>query len=88
MNLLHLPHRRQSVFAPAEPDPFACHCVVHHPVTVAERELVGDLWLLALIDGDEDRAGYLRTQLATICPAAQVCGCGRPVHEHNEMRAA
>jgi hypothetical protein len=45
--------------------------VIHHPVTPEEREQVTDLWLLALIAGDEDRAGYIRTQLATICPTVK-----------------
>lgn len=88
---IHLLPRRRRQFSVPAPGPTACHCVVHHPATAAERELVTDQWLLALIDGDTDRTNYLRTQLSTVCPAALVmcqCGCGRPVHEHDEMRAA
>lgn len=55
--------------------------------------LIVDAWLLALWDGNADRAGYLRTQLSTICPTVMSglkchCGCGNPPGQHNEMRAA
>lgn len=81
VSLLHRRPARHR-FVPAAPDPNACHCVVRHPATVEERVLVVDAWLLALWAGDVDRAGYLRTQLSTICPAAM------SQSEHNEMRAA
>jgi hypothetical protein len=91
VSLLH--RRPPRPFAAPAPDPSACHCVVRHPATVEERVLVVDAWLLALWAGEGDRAGYLRTQLSTICPAVMSgpkchCGCGNPPGQHNEMRAA
>ena len=91
---LHLRPRRPSA-APA-PDPNACHCVIPHPLTAAERERVDLAQVRARCLGDTVLAGRLVLRLSTPCRTAGAvchCGCGRPPGQHNpqttsELRSA
>jgi hypothetical protein len=64
--------------AKAAPAPSGCRCTVRHPATAEEREQIRDAIVLALLDDDQDRVGYLQLRLG-IC---------RTNSQHNQTRSA
>lgn len=94
MTLRLLQRRPRHLSAVAPTNPCACHCVIPHPLTAAERERVDLAQVRARRLGQTYRADRLALQLSTPCRTAPVCpcGCGRTPGQHNpqhnELRSA
>lgn len=86
MNVLPFRRSTRSTRTPQPLDPHYCRCVVHHPVTAVERNLVRALAARAIAVGDTDHAGYLQLRLDTAqrCPAYR----GGRSSEHSEPMGA